>query len=164
VYSEAGVGSTFKIYLPVATGEAPTELEDATETEAIGGSETVLIVEDEALVRDVTRAMLTRRGYRVLVAKDGEHALAVAANHMGVIDLLLTDVIMPRANGRRVAEQLRMMRPELRVVYMSGYTEDAIVHHGVLEAGIVLLEKPFTEQSLARTVREVLDDGQPDTK
>ncbi len=157
VYSEAGVGSTFKIYLPVATGEAPLEPEGVRETEAIGGSETVLIVEDEALVRDVTRAMLSRRGYRVLVAKDGEHALAVAANHMGVIDLLLTDVIMPRANGRRVAEQLRMMRPELRVVYMSGYTEDAIVHHGVLEAGIVLLEKPFTEQALARTVREVLD-------
>jgi nitrogen-specific signal transduction histidine kinase/ActR/RegA family two-component response regulator len=157
VYSETGVGSTFKIYLPVATGEAPVEPEGAPEAEAIGGSETILVVEDEALVRDVTRAMLSRRGYRVLVAKDGENALSVAANHMGVIDLLLTDVIMPRANGRRVAEQLRMMRPELRVVYMSGYTEDAIVHHGVLEAGIVLLEKPFTEQALARTVREVLD-------
>ncbi|HMS01808.1 MAG TPA: response regulator, partial [Gemmatimonadaceae bacterium] len=79
------------------------------------------------------------------------------ADHLGPIDLLLTDVVMPKANGRRVAERLRLLRPGLRVVFMSGYTEDAIVHHGVLEPGIVLLEKPFTEQDLARTVRTMLD-------
>ncbi len=157
VYSEPGTGTTFKIYLPVHTGEVPEATIAAATAETVGGTETILVVEDEALVRDVTCAMLTRRGYRVLVANDGDHALRVAAGHMGVIDLLLTDVVMPRANGRRVAEQLRMVRPALRVLYMSGYTEDAIVHHGVLEAGIVLLEKPFTEQDLARRVREVLE-------
>jgi len=162
VYSESGVGTTFKIYLPVATGEIQTDVENiAPASEVHGGNETILVVEDEALVRDVTRAMLARRGYRVLVASDGEHALRVAAEYFGPIDLLLTDVIMPRANGRRVAEQLRMVRPNVRVVYMSGYTEDAIVHHGVLEAGIVLLEKPFTERDLARTVREVLEVEPP---
>ncbi len=157
VYSEAGVGTTFKIYLPVSTGEVPELEVPAPAVEVLGGTETILVVEDEALVRDVTRAMLARRGYTVLVASDGEHALRVAAEYFGPIDILLTDVIMPRANGRRVAEQLRVVRPNIRVLYMSGYTEDAIVHHGVLDAGIVLLEKPFTERDLARTVREVLD-------
>ncbi len=157
VHSESGVGSTFKIYLPVATGELP--LGESTDIGAavLGGHETVLVVEDEALVREVTRAMLQRRGYRVLVANDGDHALRVAESHYGIIDLLLTDVVMPRANGRRVAEQLRMLRPNVRVLYMSGYTDDAIVHHGVLEPGISLLEKPFTELALARAVRERLD-------
>lgn len=157
VYSEPGTGTTFKIYLPVATSDVPGDVPDQVASPALGGSETILVVEDEALVRNVTRAMLARRGYTVLVATDGDHAQHIASEHFGVIDLLLTDVVMPRANGRRVAERLRMMRPGLRVVYMSGYTEDAIVHHGVLEAGIVLLEKPFTEADLARTVRAVLD-------
>ncbi len=157
VYSEQGIGTTFKIYLPVATHDVPEFEPAVTDVGALGGTETVLVVEDEALVRDVTRAMLVRRGYTVLLAHDGDHAVRVAADHFGTIDLLLTDVVMPKANGRRVAERLRMMRPELRVVYMSGYTEDAIVHHGVLEPGIVLLEKPFTDEDLARTVRAALD-------
>jgi two-component system, cell cycle sensor histidine kinase and response regulator CckA len=157
VYSEPGTGTTFKIYLPAATSDVPDDTVAHAPTTALGGTETILVVEDEALVRDVTRAMLARRGYTVLVASDGDHAQRIASEHFGVIDLLLTDVVMPRANGRRVAERLRMVRPGLRVVYMSGYTEDAIVHHGVLEAGIVLLEKPFTEADLARTVRAVLD-------
>ncbi len=162
VYSELGVGSTFKIYLPVATSaDTPPEAVAALPS-VLGGSETVLVVEDEALVRDVTRAMLERRGYRVLLANDGEHAIRVAESYFGTIDLLLTDVVMPRANGRRVAERLRMLRPNIRVLYMSGYTEDAIVHHGVLDAGITLLEKPFTELDLARTVRELLDVPAPD--
>jgi two-component system, cell cycle sensor histidine kinase and response regulator CckA len=160
VYSEPGTGTTFKIYLPVSTSEVPDEAVEDQPASALGGSETILVVEDEALVRNVTRAMLARRGYTVLVASDGDHAQRIASEHFGTIDLLLTDVVMPRANGRRVAERLRMMRPGLRVVYMSGYTEDAIVHHGVLEAGIVLLEKPFTEADLARTVRAVLDAPQ----
>jgi len=157
VYSEPGTGTTFRIYLPVSTNDVPDEAIDHAPASALGGTETILVVEDEALVRNVTRAMLSRRGYTVLVANDGDHAQRIASEHFGVIDLLLTDVVMPRANGRRVAERLRMLRPGLRVVYMSGYTEDAIVHHGVLEAGIVLLEKPFTEGDLARTVRAVLD-------
>lgn len=157
VYSEPGTGTTFKVYLPVATSEVPDDQVTETPSPALGGTETILVVEDEAMVRNVTRAMLARRGYTVLVASDGDDAQRVASEHFGMIDLLLTDVVMPRANGRRVAERLRMMRPALRVVYMSGYTEDAIVHHGVLEAGIVLLEKPFTEADLARTIRAVLD-------
>ncbi len=157
VYSEPGTGTTFRIYLPVATSDVPEDAMEHAPSPALGGTETILVVEDEALVRNVTRAMLARRGYTVLVASDGDHAQRIASEHYGVIDLLLTDVVMPRANGRRVAERLRMMRPGLRVVYMSGYTEDAIVHHGVLEAGIVLLEKPFTEADLARTIRAVLD-------
>lgn len=161
VYSEPGTGTTFRIYLPVSTSEVPSEAPGHQPSRVLGGSETILVVEDEALVRTVTRAMLARRGYTVLVANDGDHAQRVASEHFGTIDLLLTDVVMPRANGRRVAERLRMLRPGLRVVYMSGYTEDAIVHHGVLEAGIVLLEKPFTEEDLARTVRAVLDAPEP---
>ncbi len=157
VYSEAGVGSTFKIYLPAGVGAKSVADTPVAVVSVLGGTETVLVVEDEALVRDVTRAMLERRGYRVLLANDGEHALRVAESHFGTIDLLLTDVVMPRANGRRVAERLRMLRPNISVLYMSGYTEDAIVHHGVLEAGIRLLEKPFTELDLARSVRELLD-------
>ncbi len=162
VYSEPGVGSTFKIYLPVSASHDTALEAPASKSAVLGGSETILVVEDEALVRDVTRAMLQRRGYQVLVANDGEHALRVAELHFGVIDLLLTDVVMPRANGRRVAERLRMVRPDIRVLYMSGYTEDAIVHHGVLEPGITLLEKPFTELNLARSVRELLDAPGPD--
>jgi CheY-like chemotaxis protein len=161
VYSEPGTGTTFKIYLPVATNDVPEAEPLALESETLGGSETILVVEDEALVREVTRSMLTRRGYRVLLAHDGEHALRVASEHLGVIHLLLTDVVMPRANGRRVAEQLGMLRRGLRVLYMSGYSEDAIVHHGVLEPGIMLLEKPFTEPDLARAVRAVLDAPAP---
>ena len=157
VYSEPGTGTTFKIYLPVATDTVPEAEPPAPDGVPLGGHETILVVEDEALVRDVTRSMLSRRGYRVLMANDGDHALRVASEHFGEIHLLLTDVVMPRANGRRVAEQLRMLRPGLRVLYMSGYTEDAIVHHGVLEPGIVLLEKPFTEPDLARAVRAMLD-------
>lgn len=157
VYSELGVGSTFKVYLPVASSAPLAELSARALAEPVGGRETILVVEDEELVRMVTRAMLLRRGYTVLLAADGEQALSVASSHLGSIDLLLTDVVMPRANGRRVAEQVLLMRPSTRVLYMSGYTEDAIVHHGVLDSGISLLEKPFTEQDLARAVRETLD-------
>ena len=157
VYSEPGTGSTFRIYLPVAGDETPQTSASERPVTVLGGTETILVVEDEALVRDVTRAMLERRGYTVLVARDVDDAVRVASEHFGPIDLLLTDVIMPKANGRRVAERVQLHRPGLRVVYMSGYTEDAIVHHGVLEPGIVLLEKPFTEQELARTVRATLD-------
>jgi two-component system, cell cycle sensor histidine kinase and response regulator CckA len=156
VYSEVGVGTTFKVYLPVSGVTATVEPVTVPQA-AHGGTETVLVVEDETAVREVARAMLERRGYVVLVAGDGDQAMRVANRHMGRIDLLLTDVVLPRANGRRVAERLTSVRPELRVLFMSGYTEDAIVTQGVLEAGIQLLEKPFSENALAIRVREVLD-------
>jgi two-component system cell cycle sensor histidine kinase/response regulator CckA len=156
VYSEVGVGTTFKVYLPVS-GEEPTPDVIGVETQARGGDETILIVEDETAVREVARAMLQRRGYQVLVASEGDQAMRIANRHAGRIDLLLTDVVLPRANGRVVAERLTASRPEMRVLFMSGYTEDAVVHQGVLEEGIRLLEKPFSESSLALRVRESLD-------
>ena len=156
VYSEVGVGTTFKVYLPASGATPSTDLVVASPA-AHGGTETILVVEDESAVREVARAMLQRRGYTVLAAADGDQAMRVANRHPARIDLLLTDVVLPRANGRRVAERLTAVRPELKVLYMSGYTEDAIVTQGVLEAGIALLEKPFSEAALAIRVREVLD-------
>jgi CheY-like chemotaxis protein len=156
VYSEAGVGTTVKVYLPVS-GVAADPMPDIFESIVANGTETVLVVEDEVAVREVARAMLQKRGYTVLVAADGEQAQRVADRHPGPIHLLLTDVVLPRIAGRDVAARLMATRADLRVLYMSGYTEDTVVFHGVLEAGVRLLEKPFTEAALASRVREVLD-------
>ncbi len=156
VYSEVGVGTTFKVYLPVSS-EAPDEPSSRPSTEVLGGRETILVVEDESAVREVVRAMLERRGYTVLVAADGDQAMQLAKDYAAPIDLLLTDVVLPRSNGRRVAELLGMERPGLRVLYMSGYTEDAIAPHGALDRGVALVEKPFTDLTLARRIRERLD-------
>ncbi len=158
VYSEPGVGSTFKVYLPVS-GVAPEPRPESSAIGVPGGNETVLVVEDEPAVRAVVRAMLERRGYVVLLAHDGEQAMRLAVEHEGPIDLLLTDVVLPRTNGRRVAQLLGIERPMLKVLFMSGYTEDAIAQHGELDAGVVLVEKPFTDLTLARRVRELLDSG-----
>jgi len=157
VYSEPGSGTTFKIYLPVdpdavvVQGESP---ERALET---GGDETVLLVEDDDQVRALARTVLERDGYAVLVAAGGEHARQLLAEHAGPLDLLLTDVIMPDTNGRQLYEQLASARPELKVLYMSGYTGNVIAHHGILDAGLNFIQKPFTVQGLAQKVREVLD-------
>jgi DNA-binding response OmpR family regulator len=121
------------------------------------GSETLLLVEDEAPVRELTRDILIAQGYRVLTAMDGEGALQVAKGYEGPIHLLLADVVMPRLSGRALADQLRSSRPEMRVLFISGYTDDAIVHHGVLAEGTNFLSKPFGLEALARKVRSVLD-------
>jgi PAS domain S-box-containing protein len=155
VYSEPGRGTTFKIYLPEV--DAPADVEGVAATELPRGTETVLLVEDAAAVRAVARQVLERQGYTVLEAPHGDAALALAAAHDGPIHLLLTDVVMPGLSGRQVADQLKLLRPETRVLYASGYTDDAVVRHGVLEAGIAYLQKPFTTGSLARKVRETLD-------
>jgi PAS domain S-box-containing protein len=157
VYSEPGHGTTFKIYLPrvdepVEGGRAPV-----APTKSLRGTETVLLVEDAAAVRVVTRQVLDRLGYTVLEAPNGEAALQLASRHRGPIQLLLTDVVMPGVGGRQLAEQLTALRPELRVLYASGYTDDAVVRHGVLKPGIAYLQKPFTPEIVARKVREVLD-------
>jgi CheY-like chemotaxis protein len=123
------------------------------------GTETVLVVEDAPAVRAVTRQVLERQGYTILEAPNGEAALQVAATHDGPIHLLLTDVVMPVLSGRLLAERLVQLRPETRVLYTSGYTDDSIVRHGILEAGIAYLQKPFTPDSLARKVRTVLDSS-----
>ena len=156
VYSEVGRGTTFKVYLPrsfeaespVRRSEAPTRL---------AGDETILLVADEEQVRTVARTILEAQGYRVLEAADGDAALALASRHAETIELLFTDVVMPGMGGTELAERLLELRPKLRVLYASGYTEKAIVHHRVLDGGLALLQKPFTPISLLQKVREVLD-------
>ena len=158
VYSERGRGTTFKVLLPRS---AETEEGVATprhvEPLSSSGSETILIVEDEPVVRRLTVRALTERGYHVLEAEDGESALEVARAHKGDLQLLVTDVVMPGMNGKELADRLTTDRPDLRVLYISGYAEHAVVRQGVLVEGIAFLSKPFDLSELARTVREVLD-------
>jgi two-component system cell cycle sensor histidine kinase/response regulator CckA len=123
---------------------------------AAGGSETVLLVEDEESVRQLVRETLEGKGYKVLEAEHGEAALRTASDYHGPIDMLITDVVMPGMSGRELAKQLSASDPGIKVLFLSGYTEDAVVHQGVLEAGTAFLQKPFTLQMLSRKVREVL--------
>jgi len=158
VYSEVGVGTTFKVYLPRV--DAPPEVSPAhgvAVAHRAPADATVLLVEDEAGVRALVRKFLERSGYRVLEASGADEALAAAQGHAGEIDLLLTDVVLPRMSGSELAKRLHELRPRARVLYMSGYTDDAIVHHGVLSAGAAFVQKPFTADSLARKLREILE-------
>ncbi len=159
VYSEVGHGATFKIYLPAV--DQPVETgEDQTPTSPPTGSETVLLVEDEKELCDLVGEVLEASGYRVLAAHDCADAVRICDEHAGTIDLLLTDVIMPQMSGRELADRLRPRRPAMKVLYVSGYTDSAIVQHGVLEPGIAFLQKPFAPADVAQKVREVLD-GSP---
>jgi len=160
VFSELGKGTTFKIYLP-REASASTVIRPSAVPRGARGTETILVVEDEEVLRRVTRRSLEAAGYRVLTASDGLDALVVSAEHAGEIDLLLTDVVMPRMSGREVVQELGKTRPTLKIVYMSGYTDDAIVHLGVLKAETHFLAKPFTSADLTRKVREVLDKPAP---
>ncbi len=159
VYSELRKGTTFKIYLP----EAPGGREEATETRAatvtLRGDETILVVEDHADVRRLMIEMLTHTGYGVLSAGDGAEALSLAERHPGPIHLLVTDVVMPGLTGREIADRVRRIRPETKVLYVSGYTHNVIMHHGVPDPGIIYLQKPFTPEGLAAKVREALGDS-----
>ena len=156
VYSEPGRGSTFKVYLPrVAEAELATD-EAAGQPVSTSGTGTVLIVEDEAAVRLLAMRSLVRRGYATLVARDGEEALRASEQHAGPIHLLLTDVVLPGTSGTKLAASLAATRPELRVLYMSGFTESAVMHHGVLDPGTEFIQKPFSPQALGVKVREVL--------
>ena len=157
VDSEPGHGATFKIYLPrLSEGAVPFQ-QDPEQSSLPTGTETVLLVEDDPGVRNLAATTLTKCGYHVLQAGDGPAAAEVARSHEGLIHLLLTDVVIPGISGRSTAESLLRLRPEVKVLYMSGYTDDAITHHGILEPGIDLIQKPFTPGALARRVREVLD-------
>jgi signal transduction histidine kinase len=157
VYSEPEQGATFKIYLREITPPQEGRPRASQPIRALDGSETILLAEDEEGVRALARKVLQSHGYVVLDAADGPGALARAAAHAERIDLLLTDVIMPGLSGRHLAERVLTARPGIRVVFMSGYTDDAIVRHGVLAAGVAYVQKPFTPEGLLRKVREVLD-------
>jgi PAS domain S-box-containing protein len=160
VYSEAGKGTTFKIYLPrvAEPAESPVQVPIAAESASVEpGTETILLAEDEANLRYLARQFLERQGYRVIEAADGAVAMQIAVAHEGVIHLLLTDVIMPGMNGRELAQRISEIRPNVKVLYMSGYTENVIGRNGTLDAGVRLLQKPFTLRDLKNKVREVLD-------
>ena len=155
VYSEPGHGTAFKIFLPRVAGERPVA-ETKIEKAAPPGTETVLLVEDEESVRQMAQEILQLSGYSVLDACNGSEAVKVSEQHKGLIDIMVTDVVMPLLGGRELAEKLALTRPEMRVLYMSGYTDDAIVRHGVLDGRASFLEKPFTPDAFTRKIREVL--------
>jgi len=157
VYTEVAHGTTFKIYLPLVEDELDAVGTKTDQAEQSAGTETVLLVEDEEIVRAMAREVLQLSGYNVLEAAHGEEALRVCAQYEGKIDLLLTDVVMPQMSGRELAERLALLRSEMSVLYMSGYTDNAIVRHGVLESKTAFLQKPFTPDAMARKIREVLD-------
>jgi PAS domain S-box-containing protein len=162
VYSEVGKGTTFKIYLPRVAEkiETPAVVVPAEEAAAAEpGSETILLAEDEANLRYLARQFLEKQGYKVIEAADGAAAMQIAVAHEGVIHLLLTDVIMPGMNGRELAQRISEIRPQTKVLYMSGYTENVIGHNGTLDAGVQLLQKPFTLRDLKNKVREILDSA-----
>jgi PAS domain S-box-containing protein len=163
VYSEPGRGTTVKVYLPRVEDAADPREPVPPPAEPPRGRETVLLVEDDEGLRDLAREILEAHGYTVLEARHGVDALLTAERHRAAIHLLVTDVVMPQMGGRELAERLTALRPEMRVLYMSGYTENAIVHHGVVESGVALLQKPFTPDALPRKVREVLDAARRDS-
>jgi len=156
-YSEPGQGTTFKIYLPRVAAPADSVLPVTHWSALPQGTETLLLVEDEPEVRWLVRDMLQQLGYTILEARHGIEAQVLSIQHPGPIHLLITDVVMPQMSGREIAEQLRSEHPETKVLYMSGYTDDAVVRHGVLAAEVAFLQKPFTPEALAVKVREVLD-------
>ena len=162
VYSEPEKGTTFKIYLPRVADAIESQAPVIASPElsaAEPGTETILVVEDESNLRYLVRQFLEKQGYRVLQAEDGAAAMQIVVAHEGVINLLLTDVIMPGMNGRELAQRVAELRPNVKILYMSGYTENVIGRNGTLDAGVRLLQKPFTLRDLKNTVREVLDSN-----
>ncbi len=157
VYSEPGKGATFKIYLPRVDEPLEERREKVLGDELLRGSETILLVEDEENVRKLALRVLERQGYKVLSARDGDDALLICEQHKGRIHLILTDVVMPGMSGHELAKRLKSLHPEIKVLYMSGYTDDTIVLHGVLVEGVNYTQKPFTVDALTKKIREVLE-------
>jgi two-component system cell cycle sensor histidine kinase/response regulator CckA len=157
VYSEPGKGSTFKVYLPKAEESGTAVVEAAVQPVDLSGTETILLAEDEEIVRGLAIEALEMYGYRVLAASSGHSALKLAAEHAAEISLLITDVVMPTMSGHELATELRKTLPDIKVLYMSGYTDNSIVHYGVLDEGVELLQKPFSTFELAQRVRALLN-------
>ena len=156
VYSEPGQGTTFKLYFPRVLEPASPGLTEDPRHPRPGGDETVMLVEDEAQVRDLEARILRQLGYTVLAAANGAEAMDTSRAYSGEISLLVTDVVMPKMSGKQVADALLSSRPGLRILYLSGYTENTVVHHGVLDSGVDFLTKPFSREALARKIREIL--------
>ncbi|HNT37082.1 MAG TPA: response regulator, partial [bacterium] len=156
VHSEVGKGTTVKVYLPRCEEEAVPMKREDVEGEILGGTETILLVEDEPAILNLAQMMIERWGYRVLAASTPTEAMQLAQEHAGGIHLLITDVIMPEMNGRDLARSLHSSQPEIRTLFMSGYNADIIAHHGVLDRGVYFIQKPFMMDELAAKIREAL--------
>lgn len=159
VYSEPGKGTTFKVYLPQVESGTREPKETVVEAAPLGGSETVLLVEDEEVVRGLARRILEQAGYSVVEAGKADEALRFCEEHAAEINLLLTDIVMPEMSGKELADKLRSQCPDLKMLFMSGYTDEAIVHHGVLDSDVGFIQKPFTPAALVKKLREVLDSN-----
>ncbi len=157
IYSEVGHGTTFKIYLPRTEEPADSDGVRRAMASANSGNEHILLVEDDEKLRELAHSILTNCGYSVIASTDAQHALSICDQRASRLQLLLTDVVMPGTSGRALAQFLISRNPKVKVLYMSGYTENAIVHHGVLDTGTHFIQKPFTPSILAGKVREVLD-------
>jgi CheY-like chemotaxis protein len=161
IYSEQGHGTSVKLYFPEVSAAAAFQAAEykPAAKEAARGSETILLVEDEPAVRGLASRILEKQGYRVLSAQHGREAMDIASSETGKIDLVLTDVVMPGMNGRGLVERLAGIRPTMKSLYMSGYTDDDIIRRGFIEPSKSFLQKPFTSEALLQTVRKVLDEG-----
>ncbi len=156
-YSEIGQGTVFKIYLPIIDLEDSKSDSELRTSEELSGNEVILFVEDEEIVREVAIEYLERMGYKILSAENGGMALLISEQHEEPIDLLITDVVMPGMDGKQLVERLHLARPEMKILYTSGYTNNVIVHHGILDEGLNFISKPYRLQALAKTIRDILD-------
>jgi two-component system, cell cycle sensor histidine kinase and response regulator CckA len=157
VHSESGLGASFSIYFPQVNRDASEDPRVKVKPASLRGSETILVAEDEPAVRPLICRMLRDRGYQVFEAAEANEALDIAQKYAGSIHAVIADVIMPGMSGKHLVFQLKLARPEMKVLYISGYTNEAIVHHGVLDAEVAFLQKPFTADDLALKLRSVLD-------
>jgi CheY-like chemotaxis protein len=164
VHSEVGVGTQFKVYFPIVAGEATALNTEEPATGDLSGEATILLVEDDDAVREYTASVLRDYGYRVIEAPNGQQAMGESENYSGAIDLLLTDLVMPGLNGRDLVALIRRGRPRIKVLFMSGYTENTVIHDGALEQGLHFLAKPFLPEELGGIVRFVLATPQLETR